>query len=439
MSVDSSPYLVVSADSHAGPMLETLRLYVPHSLLDAFDDHVRSIQASGATGMFASTVTSEFGEVSQDDPRQGLLSAEEIREGKERVLRAWENRGSYDPAQRLLDMDADGICAEVIFAGAQNGQELPWIGGLGTSATTGSELKVAGRWIWNRWLADFCGESPDRLLGVIEITISDVGEAVRQVYWGAEHGLRAINFPAPRPDYPSYNSDVYEPFWSAVEDVGLPLVTHNASGEQSFGSAGKGALLLGLYEALWLSRRGLQQLIFGGVFDRHPGLTVGFVEQRGNWIPSTLMELDSAYHGVPRNAVSSTMLGNTLDMPSRAPSEYWYSNCFVGDSFMAPFEAQMRAEIGIDNLLWGSDYPHVEGTWPRSRLAMRNTFAGVPEPDVRQILEINPTRIFRIDRARLRPIADRIGPSPLEISKPLEVGEFPAYRGLAFREKGEVH
>jgi hypothetical protein len=88
----------------------------------------------------------------------------------------------------------------------------------------------------------------------------------------------------------------------------------------------------------------------------------------------------------------------------------------------------------LNTQLWGSDYPHQEGTWPNTRLAMRNTFAGIPEPEVRRILGENALSAYHLDGDALRAVADRIGPTPEEIDKPVDPSELPAYRGQAFRE-----
>jgi hypothetical protein len=96
----------------------------------------------------------------------------------------------------------------------------------------------------------------------------------------------------------------------------------------------------------------------------------------------------------------------------------------------------MLDEVGRDRLMWGSDYPHVEGTWPRTRKAMRNTFASLPEDDVRRIIGENAFGIYDLDHAALRKVADRIGPTPNELSEPLLPDELPEIRGFAFREIG---
>ncbi len=436
------PYLVVSGDAHAGPSLDDLRPYCPAKHVAAFDEfaeeHRRALAAGkgGWSNGSIAVAAKQAGEKLDTD-----VMPEEVRQaGLALIQKIVENPGSVDVHARLADMDADGVAAEVIFAGAQNRQVLPWAGGIDAgSAVIDPELRAVGGHMWNEWIAEFCSAAPERLLGVAQIPIWNIDDAVREVVWAKEHGLRAINLPAPRPDYEPYNrSAVYQPFWSVVEEVGLPLVTHSASGETASGSTGDGATLVHMSEVHWLSRRGLSQIIFGRVFDRHPNLLVGFVEQRGNWVPHTLEELDSTYLGIPRNGMLP-LLGAPVDLPSKTPSEYWRSNCFIAASFMAPFEAAMRHETGIDTLMWGTDYPHLEGTWPRTRLAMRNTFAGIPEPEVRAILGTNGARFYGIDEAALAPLVDRIGPTPAELAQPLAPDEFPIYTGLAFREAGAFH
>jgi predicted TIM-barrel fold metal-dependent hydrolase len=121
----------------------------------------------------------------------------------------------------------------------------------------------------------------------------------------------------------------------------------------------------------------------------------------------------------------------------RKPSEYWATNCYIGGSFLAPFEVARRHEIGLHNLMWGADYPHQEGTWPNTLLAIRHAFRDAPEHDARLILGENALHVFDLDRDELRAIADRIGPTPAQIAEP--VTEFPEHRGLAFREYGDFH
>jgi len=404
-------YVVVSGDSHVGPSLEKqLRDFCPPQYIDQFDEFARTRKGDGA---LEARMT--------DFATPAALSA---------VERSRNCPGLQDPNAFLSDMDQDGIAAQVIFAGGGNDEPLPWTGGL-IQAGGGSypkELVEASIRIWNEWLSDFTSTSPERLLGVGAVPMGDIDAAVREVHWAKEHGLRALNLPAPRSELLPFNDLAYEPFWDAVEETGLPLMTHSASGEvPDVPPSSRGAYFIFGTEILWFSRRGLAQLTFGGVFDRHPSLKIVFTEQRVTWVGETLMDLDSAYLDPNRNIP---------DAPLRRPSEYWKANCYIAGSFMAPYEAARRDEVGVDNLMWGTDYPHVEGTWPRTKLALRNTFSEVPEPEARKILGDNAVRVFGLDGGELRKIADRIGPTPQEIATRLAPDEMPEHRGLAFRELG---
>jgi predicted TIM-barrel fold metal-dependent hydrolase len=410
-------YLVVSGDSHAGPSLEHhLRPYCEKKYLEQFDEFAKAVREL-QLAEFKLAVDA------QSDPTRTQL-------GLEALARTKSCAGQQDPDARLRDMDADGIAAEVIFAGGMNDEVLPFVGfGTGVGpADIAPELRAEGCRIWNRWLADFVSVAPERLIGVMQIPIWDLDAAIEELEWGRQAGLRVANHPAPRPDFPAYNEDGYERYWAACEVLETPLACHSGGGEQPLGMKGRAAYSVFLAEVHWMSRRALWQMIFGGVFDRHPGLKLVFTEQRVAWASETLRDLDSIYLSTNRR---------DPERPERRPSEYWTSNCAICASFLAPFEAAMRHEIGLENLHWGSDYPHVEGTWPRTRLALRNGFAGIPEKDARVILEENPLRLYGLDVNALRPVADRIGPTPEELSIGLEPDEIPDFRSYAFREIGD--
>jgi predicted TIM-barrel fold metal-dependent hydrolase len=256
------------------------------------------------------------------------------------------------------------------------------------------------------------------------VPIWDVEATVREVEWARQAGLKGVNFPAPRTTWPSFNHEIYEPLWAACEALDMPLCTHAGGGDDPLGAPGNNAAACFAAEINWLGRRGLWQMIFGGVFERHPGLRMVYTEQRGAWVPATLRDLDSIW----RSPLYSHLRN---DLP-RSPSEYWASNCYIGGSFIAPFEVALRHEIGLTNLMWGADYPHQEGTWPNTLLAIRHAFAGVPETDTRLILGQNALDVFDLDPVELRSVADRIGPTPEMVAEPAT--ELPEHRGLAFRQ-----
>jgi len=357
-------------------------------------------------------------------------------------------------------MDEAGVVADVIFAGGENDDVLPFYtndpiaksnslvalsgaGGVGPVHVP-AELRSIGEHIWNCWMVDYVSASPERLVCAMQIPISDVGAAVREVEWGRERGLRAVNFPAPRRDFPPYNDPIYEPLWDACEDLQIPLLAHVGGGDLANYPSTSGRLMA-MAEVYWLNRRSLWHLIFGGVFERHPSLKVVFTEQRCSWVPAEIDFLDSIYDAalrldsgevavMPPPGLLSSELSDLAGLLPMRPSEYFAQNCFIGASYMAPFEAAMRYDIGLENLLWGSDYPHIEGTWPDTRLAIRHALAELPEEEVRLILGENAMCVFNLDERILRPIAERIGPTPSEVARPVTEDELPVLRSLAFRQ-----
>ncbi len=406
--------LVVSGDSHAGPSLRgQLRAYCPAEHLGDFDDYATSIEAVANKGDATNTLGHNRG----------------------RLTMTRECAGLQDPHARLLDMDHEGVAADVIFAGGQNDEPLPFVGGgvFGAGAADVSpSLRALGHHIWNAWIADFVSVDAERLLGVFQVPIWDVDATIAEMRWAREHALRLMSFPAPRSDFPPYNSPAYEPLWSAAEDLEIPLLVHGGGGERPLGSDEPGGTPVLLAEIAWMSRRALWQMIFGGVFERHPRLKLVFTEQRVAWVGETLAELDS----INLDTFHTARLG---DRQPRLPSEYWAQSCYVCASFLAPYEAQRRDECGVRNLIWGSDYPHVESTWPDTLVSLRNTFAGIPDDEVRAMIGENAVRVYNLDRDHLRAVADRIGPTAAQLAEPVRVEELPTERGLAFRTTGSFH
>jgi predicted TIM-barrel fold metal-dependent hydrolase len=176
------------------------------------------------------------------------------------------------------------------------------------------------------------------------------------------------------------------------------------------------------------------RLLFGGVFERFPGVKVVQTEQQGAWYGDVLKELDSRWNGF------RLQIGDQFETP---PSELLRSHYFVGASFQSRFEAETAIAQGYaDNIMWGSDYPHPEGTYrypeegeevPMTHLAMRNTYHGLPAEPVRKMLGENGVRVYGFDRDALATVAARINaPTLAELSHPIE--ERPGHWGFAFRE-----
>jgi hypothetical protein len=110
-----------------------------------------------------------------------------------------------------------------------------------------------------------------------------------------------------------------------------------------------------------------------------------------------------------------------------SPSEYWYRNGFVAASLLSTREVTRRHEVGVHNLMFGSDFPHPEGAFPNTTRVLRNLFSAVPEEELRLILGGNAARCFGFDLDRLQTVADRVGPSVAELATPLSKAEAPEY------------
>lgn len=406
--------IVVSADCHAGPPnMADYRPYLDSRFLQDFDDYMARIEAYEA--LYA------------DGLSRGAAPA------------ADDESGLWDTAVRERCLDADGISAEVIFAqGSIPFGAYPAVGGRDRSLDfEASPAQIAaGCRAYNRWLADFCSNSPDRHLGIAHIPIPDIDAAAAEIAFARKAGLRggAILPPLAKGTIPNYNEPRYERLWAACEDHQMPLNMHGGAGV-NYGP-GPERLALVLAETDWLSRRGLAHLIFSGVFERHPRLHLAITEQRAHWLTPQLAEYDSIYL-YPGNAPLRQIL-------PRLPSEYFKTNCFVGASFMSRLECEARGEIGSRCMMWGSDYPHREGTWPHTNTAIRWTFGcAVPADELQAMLGGNAARCYQLDATVLQAIAARIGPREADLREPAQAvpgrGDAPYVRSWAFRHGGPWH
>jgi predicted TIM-barrel fold metal-dependent hydrolase len=410
------PLMVVSADTHVGPrLMEDLRLYCPSKLLDDFD---RFAAANGVTADI---------DVSSDwvAPTHPNLTAA--------VLPTHPNfatAGHYSSKARLADYDYDGVAAGVIFHGSQNMQPVPFMPTV-WGAPIDTELATVGQQIYDRWLADFVSESPHRHIGLAQLPMWDIDLATAELESAYEAGLRGVNFPAVREGLIlEYNNRAWEPFWSACEERRMPLVTHVAGGTNARYEGPEAMMLVSMEPGGWMARRAIWWLIFGGVFERHPALKLVITETPGNWWPAIAAELDSIYDMVALKGRQMMVELFEKQIPRR-PSEYMATNVYFGASFTAPFEAEQAILNDVDrNLLWGSDYPHVEGTfvYPNgsdlpsvTRLSLRNTFHAIPAEQTQRMVGENAIEVFNLDKDALQAVANQIGaPTLTELSQPIE-------------------
>lgn len=402
-----APLIVVTADSHFGPRLrEDLREYCPRQYLEEYDAYVKAYEPLSDPGKLRESLGGE-----------GLGE-----QGSSHAQLTNDTAGHYDVHQRLKDMDRDGIAAEVIYHGSQNGQcfpLLPTMGGTfnsmvfspGVCSPHELELAAVGQRMYNRWLADQCSVQPERHVGLAHVPMWDVAAATREVEWASSVGLKGVNFPGPKLGIPAYDELVWEPFWSTCEELGMTLSTHAGTDLEGLGSARPHNLLM-----LTMSEVGekiLPRLVFGGVFERHPNLGLALTELQkpySRWWPALVREYDQLW------ATNRETLGEQVPRP---PSEY-LAKIYHGNSllFLAPDEVKIAKREGYaDRYMWGSDYPHAEGPYriPKDEesetmtmLALRHALSGVEPRLARGIAGENAVDLYGLDREKLLTVAARI-------------------------------
>jgi predicted TIM-barrel fold metal-dependent hydrolase len=279
----------------------------------------------------------------------------------------------------------------------------------------------------NRWLVDFCAEAPERRAGIGLVYLNDIDEAIRDVEWIAKHELRGgVLLPHVPPDcthiQPLYAPDM-DRFYAACQDLGVVLNQHGGTGSPDYGPW-KISLPIRLVETSFYSTRSVPHLLLSGVFERFPKLRYITTESGCRWVPAMLENLDRIWARVRTGAVGEFEFAEGA-MPPEPPSFYAVRNCHYGASSPSPRELEGRYQIGIERILWGSDYPHYEGTFPNSRKAIRHAFHDKPEAETRAILGENAARLYGFDLAVLRPWADAHGPTPADVAVPLSADEFP--------------
>ena len=291
--------------------------------------------------------------------------------------------GAYIPEARIADMDADGIDVALLYPSQ----------GLLLYGHPDSELLTALCHAYNSWLSEFCSAFPDRLKGIAMLDIDDVQSGIREMERCAKLGLVGAMISVYPTEQKSYDRPMYEPLWAAAQDLDLPPSLHLATNRPGSGYIDEGTLETIDYPALvnvdhWV-RMSLARLILSGVFERYPKLQVGSIEQEVSWASHFLERLDYTYTQRPQHGAYRF----TEDM---LPSDYFHRNVFISFQEDA-LGIRDRQLIGIDNLLWGSDYPHPECTFPRSQQILDEILSECSEEERAKIVGGNTARIYHLD------------------------------------------
>jgi len=349
---------LISADSHVTITDDALFKHLPDKFRPELDEVVARAQAAMAA-----------------------MNIPNNREG--RNWPAQGRPGDADQAERLKDQDVDGVEAEVLYVQGTFGFDGGVFYGLSPDA------RDAAFRAYNDALAEWRSAAPDRLIPVGIIPVHDPAAAVAELKRVADLGFRAAQVSAYPDvyDFPSYTDPAYEPLWKTFAEAGIPLSLHTGLTKGlSFIQQADNTPARGIFQSLppMFMAEIVGTFIVGGILHRNPDLNIVLVESGIGWIPYYLERLDTMHRR--HNWVARGML-------EELPSTFWFRQCH------ATFEDDMVGmeildRIGVDNVLWASDYPHPDCTWPESQDVVVKHFAHLPDEDRDKIVFGNTARLY---------------------------------------------
>jgi predicted TIM-barrel fold metal-dependent hydrolase len=401
----SERYVIVSSDCHAGLRNADYRPYLESKYHPQFDEFLAEAYSRREESL---RFNYDYIMHWETDNQEGL-------------------RGAYDPHQRDKELDADGVAGEVIFsdADAVTGTEsAPFGAGLGAGSIEHPDLAFAGAIAHNRWLAEFCSHSHERRAGIGLVPVThDIGRGVAEVErLAGTPGIRGVLIPTMWRRHLPYNHPDYDPFWAACAASGLVVHTHSGEAPREEYGDNIGPYLA---EVSWWVARPIAHLLFSGVFERHPTMKFCVTEGAAYWAADYMWKWDQYFGGGHTTAKLAAAMKGSI---SRLPSEYFGTNIFIGASTMSREEVRRRYVIGTDVMMWGTDYPHPEGTWPDTVRRLKESFHDVPVDDTAELVGLTAISCYGMDGTALRAIAERVGPTPEDLGQDPDLRSDPAER-----------
>ena len=331
-SAPTDHYTIISADCHAGGSHAMYREYLDPAYLDDFD-------------AWRNKYKNPYRDLRNTDLR----------------VRNWDNE------RRQHDQEADGVIGEVVFPNTVPPFFPSFVLFARPPEPDEYEHRLAGIRAHNRWLVDWCNDYPARRAGIGQIFLNDVDDAMDDVRWIKEHGLRGgILLPNIPPDVkwvaPLYDP-VYDPLWKLCEDLEVPVNAHGGTGSPDYGTSPTAALLQ-ISETSFYSQRPFVQFVLSGVFERFPRLKFVMTEMGCAWLPPLLAQLDGMITTI-RDAGEIGELKYTKEhVLTRTATEYFHQNCWVGASQPGPADAAVRKSDGCRPVHVGQRLPARRGNRP---------------------------------------------------------------------------
>jgi predicted TIM-barrel fold metal-dependent hydrolase len=303
------------------------------------------------------------------------LSVRERVERARRIKFSDIREAAYSGRARVEYMDRDGIAAEIVYASI----------GMGLCMHRDPAYKDACMKAYNRWLQAMCSEAPERVFGLAQTAVLDVDSAIDDFRRAKEMGMVGMMMPG-HPVYEDYDHCDYDALWECAEDLGLPICFHIlTSREGSLTMPHRGHEMNNFLAIIRAVQDVVGLFVLGGVFERHPRLKLVCAEGDAGWMPHYMHRMDHAARFNSENGIIKGL--------SKLPSEYIKSNVWM--TFQDdPTAFNSLHQMPYTQLLWASDFPHTDSTWPRSRQLLAEHTAHLSEEQRQAIMRDNTARLF---------------------------------------------
>ncbi|MGF1598284.1 MAG: amidohydrolase family protein [Acidimicrobiales bacterium] len=364
------PAGIISADGHVCEAANTYTDYIDPAYRDraphivALDNGTEAFVVPG----MRKPVALGFIDGAGFEPRERLARAKTMTFADVRPA-------AYIGRERLAFMDADGIAAELIYASV----------GMGICMHRDAEFKDACMKAYNRWLAEMCSDAPERIFGLAQTAVLGVDDAIADFQRAREMGFVGMMMPGD-PIHEDYDHPDYDALWECATDLDLPVCFHiltNRAGsidQQTRGHALNN--FLGIMRAI---QDVVGMMTLGGVFERHPGLKLVVAESDAGWLPHYMYRMDHAARIHTGDGVLKGL--------SKLPSDYIRSNVWA--TFQDDVTAYHTGDLmDYHHLLWASDFPHTDSTWPRSRQLIAEQASHLGEDHHQAIFRDNTAALF---------------------------------------------
>ena len=293
-------------------------------------------------------------------------------------------QGCWRVDERIADMDLNGVAGQLCFP------NFPRFCGQQFMHGKDRELALLCVRAYNDWMVDeWCGESGGRLIPLCLIPLWDVELAVDEVRRNAARGVRAVAF-SEMPTYlglPSIYSGYWEPFFAVCEETETVICMHIGSGTKTPQASPDGPNAVAATILFGNSVASLVDILFSGVLHRFPNLKLMYAEAQIGWVPYVLERADDVWE------THRGWSNSQRDCPE-PPSSYYRRGNVFSCFFKDPVGVSLLDQVGVDNVVFETDYPHSDSTWPHSREAAAVQFGHLDQASIDKIARGNAIRLL---------------------------------------------